>query len=373
MPFRVLRLLSFLAVASCLAVAVPSRADANEARVVSPEHTGNAMDPQWSPDGQKIAYEVANSQDKFTDLYVLTMGAGEERIRPSAGASGLSGRFVQQKQVNHEFAWSPSNQLYAFASSGSNNDFDLYLRGVTVPIGTPQKEGGAAFSSDGRKIAYCSAVSGEGDLYLLDIYALEKEPKRLTFAEGLDFYATWSPSSQQLAYAAMSEDGANIHVIDDVANPRSSDRALTSWKSNQIKPAWSPDGNWIAFFSNHGQQDHTQFDAYVVPSVGGQPFRVATNVVPPERRGPTWTPDSKSIVLVRNDPNLGDPLIRIDMTTGSEEILPTGTVNNAEPNLFDNKAAGTWKVSFVSQGKRGSKAQKWRRIWVYEMKAASRP
>lgn len=371
MPFRLSRTLPSLGAVLLLLASAMTPAAAAEARVASAEHTGNAMDPQWSPDGQKLAYEVANTQEKYTDLYVLTIGGSEERIRPSAGASGLAGRFVQQKQVNHEFAWAPSNQLYAFASSGSDNNFDLQLRGVTVPIGSPQKEGGATFSSNGRKLAYCSARSGEGDLYLLDIYSLEGAPRQLTFSDGLDFYATWSPTNDQLAYAAMSEDGANIHVIDDVDNPRASNRALTQWKSNQIKPSWSPDGNWIAFFSNYEQNDHTRFDAYVVPTVGGQPFRVASNVLPPERRGPAWSPDSRSILLVRNDPNLGDPLIRVDMTTGQEEVLPTGTVNNAEPNLFEDTATGTWKISFVSQGKRGSKAQKWRRVWIYEMKAIS--
>ena len=50
--------------------------------------------------------------------------------------------------------------------------------------------------------------------------------------------------------------------------------------------------------------------------------------------------------------------------------MPTaGTVNNAEPGLFEDPTTGAWKVSFVSQGKRGSESQNWRQVWVYEMKA----
>ena len=355
-----------------LLVMAPCSALASPARPLSPDRDGNAIDPQWSPDGRSIAYEVTNAQKKVTDLYLMQLSGSEEQIRPAAGASGLSGRFVERGQVNHEFAWSPTGQLYAFASSGRDDDFDLYLKTVTTPIGSEDKEGGASFSADGRMLAYCSAATGEGDLYLLDIYGLEQPPTRLTFSPGLDFYAIWSPQGARLAYAAMTESGANIHVIDDISRPKETNRALTQWKSNQIKPSWSPDGSWIAFYSNHEKKDHTSFDAYLVKVAGGRPFRVASNVVPSERRGPAWSPDGKQLVLVRNDPNLGDPLILVDIATETERVLPTGTANNGEVSLLADERTGTWRIAFVSQGKRGSEGQVWKRVWVYDLVEAAR-
>jgi Tol biopolymer transport system component len=360
----------FLAAALLLLI-LPVPALAGEARVVSPDHGGNAMSPVWSPQGRQIAYEVGHAQEKYTDLFVLTVdGGSEERIGPPAG-SGLGGRFMDRRQVNHEFTWSSNGQLYAFSSSGSDDEFDIWIKGVTVAIGTDDKEGGASFSSDGRYLSYCSAASGDGDLYLLDIYALEDPPTRLTDNPGLDFYGVWSPTEASIVYTKMTEQGANIHLIEDAAGTPS-DRALTDWQSTQIKPSWSPDGKWVAFFSNHGVSERTSFDIYVVQAAGGEPFRAVQNVVPSERRGPVWTPDGAGLIAVRNDPNAGDPLVRVDLASGITTEIVTGTVNNAEPALSGRPDDSSWRLAFVSQGVRGSETQAWRRVWTIDIPARPR-
>lgn len=362
-----------LLVACLLLSSLPALALAADARRVSPEAAGNAMDPVWSPDGATLVYEVAHPQEKYTELFMLRVESGTtELVTPPAGAGGLGGRFGDRRQVNHEFSWSPTGQLYAFSSSGTDDEFDVWLKGVTVPIGTEEKEGGAVFSADGRHLAYCSAATGDGDLYLLDIYALEDPPTRLTTGTGLDFYATWAPEGPTLAYTAMSESGTNIHVIGDVQRAAETERAITRWPSTQLKPSFSPDGRWLAFFSNHDNEDRTQFDIYAVQVAGGEPFKVAADVIPSERRGPVWTPDSNGLIAVRNDPNQGDPLIRVDIGAGTARIIQTGTVNNAEPAIFGRLDSSTWSVAFVSQGVRGSDEQAWRRVWVVDIQASSR-
>lgn len=361
-----------LAVALLLPPLSPARAQT--ARPVSPEHDGNAMNPVWSPDGSQIAYEVAHSTEKYTELFLLRLqGGAEDRIGPPAGAGGVGGRFMDRRQVDHEFAWAPGGQLYAFSSSGSDDEFDVYIKGVTVPIGTDVKDGGPAFSSDGRYIAWCSASTGDGDLYLLDIYALEEKPRRLTWGSGLDFYADWSPSGMQMVYTAMSEGGSNIRRISDALKPKDTDKALTTWASTQIKPSWSPDGRWIAFYSNHDNDETGRFDVWVVQAEGGEPWEVVAGVVPGERGGPAWTPDSAAIVAVRNDPNRGDPLVRADLATGAVQEIATGTVNNAEPAVWGRAGDATWKVAFVSQGVRSSQTQAWRRVWVVDIPGAAKP
>ena len=371
-PGRTLGTTTSIALALLL-FALSAPALAGTARPVSPQHDGNAMNPVWSPDGTQLSYEVSHSAEKYTELFLLTVdGGGEERIGPPAGAGGLGGRFLDRRQVNHEFTWAPGGQLYAFASSGSDDDFDLYIKGVTVPIGTDEKEGGASFSGDGRYIAYCSAASGDGDLYLLDIYALEDPPTRITWGTGLDFYADWSPDGMSLAYTAMSEEGSNIRLIEDVFEARTSDKRLTAWSSTQIKPSWSPDGKWVAFYSNHDKEDRKRFDLYVVQAAGAEPFKVLADVIPGERSGPAWTPDSRGLVAVRDDANAGDPLVRVDLGSGAMRVIASGTVNNAEPTVHGRATDGNWKVAFVSQGVKGSETQAWRRVWVVDIPAASR-
>jgi TolB protein len=300
-------------------------------------------------------------------------------LTSSSSGSGVGNRFFEggeaKRQVSHEFAWSKrpgvSGLLHAYSSSGNDDEFDLYLSELRSPIGsTPRKEGGPAFSADARKLVYCSARTGDGDLYLLRIDDLGKEPERITWGPGLEFYATWSPTGDRLAYAALDENGADIHVIGDVARPQQTDRALTEWKAASLKPSWSPDGKKIAFFSNHERTDRTRWDVYVVDLEGGVPVKVVEDVVPNERRGPAWTPGGERIVTVLADPNQGDPLVLVEVSSRKVEVLATGTVNNSEPTVFDDRAAGRLRIAFVSQGARASSTQTWRRVWVHDLPAS---
>jgi Tol biopolymer transport system component len=354
---------------------------ADEARPVSPEQPGNAMNPLWSPDGLQLAYEVTHPQERYTELFLLDLHTGREHsIRPSLTSSGsggsLGGRFFEggeaKRQVNHEFAWSDrpgaAGLIHAYASSGNENEFDLFLSELRSPVGsTPKKEGGPSFSSDAKYLAYCSARTGDGDLYLLELDDLGSDPQRLTWGPGLDFYSTWAPSGDRLAYAALDENGADIRVIGDVRRPQQTDRALTDWKASSLKPSWAPDGRSLAFFSNHERTDRTKWDVYVVPYEGGSPRMVVEDVVPSERRGPAWTPDGSGLVVVLSDPNRGDPLVVASLADGAVVVLATGTVNNSDPAVFHDVAARRWRVAYISQGARSSGAQSWRRVWVLDL------
>lgn len=345
---------------SALLLAAPAAAS-GQARPASGEHPGHAQDPQFAPGGDRISYEVTDSAAKETKLYVRTLGSGqEEALAPPASAGGLGGRFGGRARVDHELAWSPTGQLYAFASTGSAGDFDLFLQGVSMPLGGPDKQGGATFSSDTRYLAYCSAQTGDGDLYLLDVFALEQPPRQLTRSPGLDFYATWSPVAPRLAYTGHGEQGAGIRVLDD-ATGEGKDRVVADGPGDQIKPSWSPDGSQLAFYSSRPGDEG--FDLWVVPAGGGEARRLLERVVPGERRGPAWTPDGREVVAVRNDPNGGDPLVRVRLD-GVVTTLPTGTVNNAEPTVWGKAGAPSYQVAFVAQGARDDREQGWRKVYV---------
>ena len=232
-------------------------------------------------------------------------------------------------------------------------------------IGSEEKEGGPAFSADARLLAFSSARTGEGDLYVLDVLALEQPARRMTSGPGLEFYADFAPKGSALAYTAMSEDGAHILVLDDAGQSGGRPRAITTGKGANLKPSWSPDGRKIAFYSNAFKEDRTRFDLYVAAASGdGVPQRVLADVVPNERRGPSWLPDGRRLVVVRNDANAGDPVVLVDVAASTVEVLDTGTVNNAEPDVATDRRGRTLVV-FVSQGIRSSEAQDWKRVWLH--------
>jgi dipeptidyl aminopeptidase/acylaminoacyl peptidase len=71
-------------------------------------------------------------------------------------------------------------------------------------------------------------------------------------------------------------------------------RQLTSGEANDSSPAWSPDGQFIAFVSKRNDDEQAQL--YVIPVDGGEARRV-TNV-PTGVSGPKWFPDSKRIAFL---------------------------------------------------------------------------
>ncbi len=54
----------------------------------------------------------------------------------------------------------------------------------------------------------------------------------------------WSPDSQQIAFTRNFDDNYDIWVIDVSGN---NERNLTDSTEKEEYPAWSPDGNWLAF------------------------------------------------------------------------------------------------------------------------------
>lgn len=59
-------------------------------------------------------------------------------------------------------------------------------------------------------------------------------------------------------------------------------------------PAWSPDGRWIAYFSDAAGE----YDLYITQSDGQGPTHRLADLGPGFRYGPTWSPDSNSILYV---------------------------------------------------------------------------
>ena len=71
-------------------------------------------------------------------------------------------------------------------------------------------------------------------------------------------------------------------------------RQLTSDAANDSSPAWSPDGELIAFVSKRGEDKQPQL--YVIAVSGGEARRV-TNV-PTGVMAPKWFPDSRRVAFL---------------------------------------------------------------------------
>ena len=333
------------------------------ARLVTPDYDANCQAPVWSADGSRLAYEVNFHDKKRIELYVYTPGEGTPSpVTPVSRGSSMTAGFAtaSSEQVTHEMSWSPAAMgSFVYSASGTGQDYDLYIYLGGAIGSAPGADGAPAWSPDGRWIAFTSARTGQGDLYLLDVHNLTTPPTRLTTnATAAELFATWSPNSRSLAFVGHNDTGDQIYVIPDVTAPKAA--PLLSLGQTQTRPSYSPDGRRVAFYSNH--RDGDEFDLYVTGS-GNAPQLVAEDVVL-NHRGPAWTPDGNQLVYVLNDDDNYNPIWVAPASAPSQaRRLETGTVGNQDLSIVRGEDDQTW-IALSAQGLQTDTIRDFKRIYV---------
>ncbi|MCB9762930.1 MAG: PD40 domain-containing protein [Alphaproteobacteria bacterium] len=330
---------------------------------VSPEVTGNAQHPLWSPDGARLSYEINDHEAKTVTLFLYDPGRGPTKVSPSArGASSITAGFSTSpaSQVVHELSWSPPSQgTFVYSASGADQDYDLYLGTGSAIAAFPGADGGPAWSPDGKHIAFTSARTGQGDVYLLRVDDLAAPPRQLSDdPTSSEVYVTWSPDSARLAWVGHNKTGDAVYMLDSLDGKP---RALASFGHTQTRPSFSPDGRSLAFYSDHLEPG--RFDLWITP-LDGPPRKLVEKVVLNDA-GPQWTSDGR-VVYVLDDDDRFDPVYVIDPKGGPGKPVPTRTVGNGDHHVV-RAADGTDWLAVAAQGELYGQDRDYKRIYVMQL------
>jgi Tol biopolymer transport system component len=156
-------------------------------------------------------------------------------------------------------------------------------------VGRVAPDSRAAISPDGSRIAFARSFGAAQQIF---VTTADGGATRLTGPGkgGCGCGASqpaWSPDGQQIAFAGIDEAGTQSIYVVNVATGRLSrvDRS----NAFEAEPAWSPDGRKIAFTRG----GHNGQSLWVARVAGGHEWRVSNLQV----HNPAWSPDGRTIAF----------------------------------------------------------------------------
>ena len=272
------------------------------------EASGN---PEWSPDGQWIAYDGAVGGKR--GLVVAHPDASGARF-----LAEVQGTNSPEPYQGRSIAWSPDSKRIAFVSSEPGPETKEATGDPVVITRYLYKpdfwEGNSHFNDNRRLHVYVVDVAGG-------------QVQQLTKGTGYEHSVDWSPDGTQIVYAAEHNPDADRFFNYDLfaINVRDgSIRQLTSTEGVEAHPRWSPDGKMIAYIATkRGLTDReTNMEDYHVwvMNADGSNRREIGAAIDDRQTSAEWTPDGTAILTQVQEH--GDiHLYRIPTNGGAPERL----------------------------------------------------
>jgi serine/threonine protein kinase len=198
-----------------------------------------------------------------------------------------------------QFAWFDRSGKVIGAIGGSDN---------AIPAGP-------SISPEGRRMVLYRTVSGNTDIWMLDL--LRGLLTRFTFDAAVEGNPVWSPDAK---YVAFNSNRSGVYdIYRKAASGTGNEELLLATPENKAPLDWSPDGRFVLYRSPGVT---TGFDLWALPVAGERkPFPVAqTNF---EERDGQFSPDGKWVAYQSNESGRTEIVVQSFPSPGSKLQVST--------------------------------------------------
>ncbi len=314
--------------------------------------TDGDSSPRWSPDGKYLSFLSARPAGAKKQIWLLDRQGGEAR------------QLTNVKDDIGDYAWSPDSSKIVLEVSAAEGDDPLEKTlGAAESAKAPKPIVISRFHFKQDVEGYLTAAS-RSQLYLFDVNAKKLDPLT-TDKNFADSHPVWSPDGERIAFVSNHEKDPDQSGADDIfvieARPGSSPNKLISVNSTSGQHlAWSPDGKLIAYLVG----SEPKYDAYkmsalaVVPAAGGAP-RVLTEKFDRGVSSPDFTRDSSHVtVLVADDRReypakisiSGGPVANVERLTDSGLVVSQQSSSGGHTAVLASSDSSAPEIYALSDG-----------------------
>ena len=281
----------------------------------------------------KIAFSATNNSDIYS-------------INPDG--TDLS-QLTNVPEFDFDAAYSPEGRRVAFTSARSGG-FEIWLMdgGGDNPRQLTDTGSGLAsdpaFSPDGSRIAFSKHDTTFSGAEIWIMNADGSGQMRLTNnLQVHDAYPTWSPNGERIAFASERDADLNYEIFvmdaqdsDGDGNGDNLTRLTNTQDTINTSPNWSPSGNKIAFESDreyeHDFHLHINFEVYSMDPTdansdgeGDNMARLTTTENGRDSLSPAFSPDGTKIAFSRSYFATGFSKIYVMNANGSQRTVVPNT------------------------------------------------
>ncbi|MGI9659655.1 MAG: hypothetical protein ACR2OD_12155 [Gaiellaceae bacterium] len=173
-------------------------------------------------------------------------------------------------------------------------------------------------------IAFARAPAG-GDFEIATVSPTRGTVKLLTRNRKTDVEPAWSPDGERIAFSSNRRNPLNFDIW-VMRRDGKGQRRVTASVANDVEPTWAPDGRRVAFSSDRVRGD---FDLWTANLKGGGQGRLTSSEG--NDIDPAWSPTGRAIAFASDRDGGNFDIWLLDLVSGAERRVTGGSHQDFEP------------------------------------------